>query len=90
MEHVIVERVFAEPLSVEEVEAALARGKGCMVAHRVSHVRTTLSLDGRRTICEYLAPDAETVRRVSERLGVPYERVWTARVIAPKGETAGD
>ena len=81
MEHVIVERVFAEPQSIEKVEALLRAGHPCLATYRVTHLRTSMSLDGRRMICEYSAPDAESVRAVSERTGLPYERVWTAHVI---------
>lgn len=81
MEHVIVERVFAEPVSIEQVETMLRQGKGCLSARRIRHLRTYMSPDGRRMICEYEAPDAETVREVSRQLGMPFERAWTARVV---------
>ena len=80
MEHVIVERTFETPVTPEEVDASLARSAGCLVAHRVRHLRTSVSADGVRMICEFLAPDAESVRLANDRLGLPYERVWTARV----------
>jgi len=80
MEHVIAERELAEPASFEKLEAALRANQACLVAHRVRHLRTYISLDGKRTICEYEAPDAEAVRSASQRAGMPYERVWTARV----------
>ncbi|HKU41178.1 MAG TPA: nickel-binding protein [Polyangiales bacterium] len=81
MEHVIVERVFAEPQSIEKVEAQLRAGQPCLATYRVKHLRTSMSLDGRRMICEYEAPDAQSVRMASEVVGLPYERVWTAHVI---------
>jgi hypothetical protein len=89
MEHVIAERVYAEPVSVEVVEAKVRESRGCLSAYRVRHLRTCVSLDGLRTICEFEAPDAEAVRALSQRLGAPYDRVWTAKVIEV-GTAPGD
>jgi hypothetical protein len=33
-------------------------------------------------VCEYEAPDAESVRFVQQRLGMAFERVWTATVLS--------
>jgi hypothetical protein len=81
MEHVIAERVYAEPVDVVALEAALRTGHPCLDTYRVRHLRTYVSLDGKRLICEYEAPDAESVRAVSQRLRIPYERIWTATVL---------
>jgi hypothetical protein len=81
MEHVIAERLFAEPITGEMIEAMMRENRACLTSHRVRHLRSYISPDGRRTICEYEAPDAEAVRALSERLGVPYERVWTATIL---------
>lgn len=81
MEHVIVERVFADPIQAADVYASMAQGHGCLDAHRVRHLRSCLSLDGLRMICEYEAPDAESVRTANLRMGSRFERIWTAKVI---------
>ena len=83
MEIVVVERVFAEPVPAEALQARLSSHEGCHTAHRVRFLRTLLSADGLRAICEYEAPDAEAVRAVNRQLDAPYERIWTARVIGP-------
>jgi hypothetical protein len=82
MEHVIVERLFVEPVTVEQLYASLQRGESCMAMHRVRFLRTSLSRDGLRMICEYEAPDAESVRLVQQRLGMAFERAWTASVLS--------
>jgi hypothetical protein len=82
MEHVMVERVFSEPVTVEQLRASLQRGESCMTMYRVRFLRTNLSRDGLRMICEYEAPDAESVRLVQQRLGMAFERVWTATVLS--------
>jgi molybdenum-dependent DNA-binding transcriptional regulator ModE len=33
-------------------------------------------------VCEFEAPDAESVREACRAAGIPYERVWTADVYA--------
>ena len=81
MEHVIAERVYAEPVDVAKIAAALRTGHPCLDTYRVRHLRTYVSMDGKRLICEYEAPDAEAVRAVSQRLRIPYERIWTATVL---------
>jgi hypothetical protein len=88
MKHVIVERTFAEPVSLERVRKALDERKACLEFFRVRHLRSAVSPDGLRMICEYEAPDAESVRQVSERAGLPYERVWTAEIIENIGACA--
>ena len=79
MERVIVEREFDVPVDVEELVARAKRNELCYQLRNVQHVRTIVSTDGRRMICEYDAPDAESVREANDLAGVPYLRVWTAR-----------
>ncbi|HEY6556080.1 MAG TPA: nickel-binding protein [Polyangiaceae bacterium] len=83
MEHVIVERVFADPVQAADVYAAMQKAPSCLDAHRVRHLRSCLSLDGLRMICEYEAPDAESVRTANLRMGSQFERIWTAKVLSP-------
>lgn len=79
MEFVVVERAFDPPLTEAEVRA-LAAEPGCDDLHRVSLLRSYLSSDGRRVICVYRGPDAESVRRANRGNGLPFERAWTASV----------
>jgi len=81
MEHVIAEGLFAEPITAEQIAENVRENRACLTSHRVRHLRSCISLDGRRTICEYEAPDAEAVRTLGKQLGIHYERVWTATVI---------
>lgn len=83
MEHVIVERVYERPVEPGAIRASGLEQRGCFAAHRVRWLRSSLSLDGLRLICEYEAPDAESVRRAQESAGLRYERIWTARRIEP-------
>jgi len=85
MVHVIVERVFAEPADVAALSQRFEEAKSCFVMRNVQHVRTCLARDGRRMICEYTAPDAESVRVANQLAGLPFERAWSAEVMeSPK------
>ena len=83
MEHVIVERLLTAAVDPAAVRGSAEHSRRCFDALRVRWLRTSLSLDGRRMICEYEAPDAESVRRAQDSAGLPYERVWTAHRIEP-------
>ena len=79
MELVLVERIFPEPVDLADIKAAVKRNRGCMDLHRVRYLRGYLSSDRLRMVCLFEAPDAESVRLVNDRVGMPYERIWTAR-----------
>ena len=77
--NVVVERSFAEPVTVEALQAIEDAAAGCMELHRVTFLRTFFSLDCRRMLCLYQAPDAESVRLAQRQAGMPLERVWACR-----------
>lgn len=80
VEHVIVERTMAEPISIEQLHQSSCSAKGCFELFRVIHLRSTISVDGLRVICEFTAPDAESVRRAQLKANLPYEQIYTAKV----------
>ncbi|HEX6199272.1 MAG TPA: nickel-binding protein [Thermoanaerobaculia bacterium] len=86
MARIVVERSFPEPLEETDLELANARLGPCLVQFGARHVRSLVAPDGRRTLCEFEGPDAESVRMANRMAEVPFERVWTARVFAPAGE----
>lgn len=83
MVRVIVERVFAEAVSPEQLDAAVAQGSDCFTVRGIRHVSSLVSLDGKRMICEFDAPDVESVRVANDKAKMPYERIWAARVLSP-------
>ena len=86
MERVMVERVFTTPVDLAAVQESAARSDACFSSRRVVFVRTLVARDGLRMICEYEAPDAESVRVANQLAGMAFERVWTADVVeGPKG-----
>jgi hypothetical protein len=78
MEHVIVERVFAEPVDLVAFERRTREEDPCFSARQIRYLRSSVSRDGLRMICEYLAPDAESVREANRNAHLPFERVWSA------------
>jgi uncharacterized protein DUF4242 len=77
---VIVERSFAAATSLEELAVREEAGSWCLDMHRVRYLRTYFSVDRRRMLCLYTAPDAESVRRRQKHIGLPFDAVWTATV----------
>jgi hypothetical protein len=58
-------------------------GRWCLDLNGVSFLSSFFARDRTRMVCLYGAPDAEAVRRTNARLGLPFERVWAARVFGP-------
>jgi hypothetical protein len=89
MKLVIVERTLNEPVTVEQVAASVASSP-CLQAHGVRFVRSLISLDGLRMVCEYEAPDAETVRQANRKSGLRFDRVWTAHELRSENVQLSD
>src|SRR5262245_43859162 len=86
MELVLVERRFDRPVTFEEIQALESKGAWCLTAHEVRFIKTFFSRDGRRMLCLYEAPDAESVRLAENQANVPFERVWSCAKLQ-KNET---
>src|ERR1700722_5566789 len=82
MARVLVEQVFTEPLTDERYMASAERLDPCLEVRRGAWRRSSLSLDRLRLVCEFEAPDAESVREALRNAGIAYERVWSANVFA--------
>jgi hypothetical protein len=79
---VVVERALDPALDEAGIRAA-AQDDTCRTQWGCRLLQTYLSVDGRRCLCLYQAPDAEAVRQV-QRLGtLPFERAWTSAVREP-------
>ncbi|MBE9169323.1 DUF4242 domain-containing protein [Pleurocapsales cyanobacterium LEGE 06147] len=62
----------------------------CYAERGIEWVRSYISLDRTRVICELNAPDAETIREAHLKFGIPFvreaclqQRVWSAMLIEP-------
>jgi Protein of unknown function (DUF4242) len=78
---VVVERTFTTPQTGADLLSVADRERGCFGIYRITWRRSLLSDDRRRMICEYGAPDAESVRRVQRQAESQADRIWSAEVI---------
>jgi len=81
--NVLVERRFDEPVTLLEIQAIEDAGIWCLETRNVSFVRTFFSVDQKRMICLYRAPDAESVRQAQRQAGVPFDEAWAFQLISP-------
>ena len=78
---VVVERSLPEPVVFSEVQSIEDASRSCFDMRRIAFLRAYFSLDGRRMLCLYAAPDAEAVRVANRQAGLPFEAAWPARVV---------
>ena len=76
---VIVERSFETPVDIDALQAREETGQWCLDLHDVRFRHTYLALDRQRMLCLYRAPDVESVRIAQRRIGMPVDRVWSAK-----------
>ena len=84
----IVEQSFTDPVTPEELNASARKLDDCLAAHGARWVRSYVSHDKKRVVCEFEAADAEKVRESYRSAGVQFERVWTADVFSVDVPTA--
>jgi hypothetical protein len=84
----VVEQTFEKPITNEEMNAMAKRVDPCLEAHGATWVRSYISSDRKRVICEFEAADAEKVRESYRSAGVEFERVWSAEVFSRDKPTA--
>src|SRR5262245_12665215 len=80
MTRVVMEQTFDTPLTDDEQARYAKRLDECLELRRGAWVRSYLSTDRKRSVCEFEAPDAESVREALRLAGVPFDRVWSAEV----------
>jgi hypothetical protein len=78
---IIVERSFEPPPSDADLRAIAQRQAQCLDLHGVTWKKSVLSTDRRRMVCEYVAADTESVRKVQREARAPFERIWAGLVI---------
>jgi len=82
MARVMVEQVFTEPFTDERYAKFAKKVDPCLELRNGTWRRSSLSKDKLRLVCEFEAPDAESVREAFRNAGVAFERVWAADVFA--------
>jgi ubiquinone/menaquinone biosynthesis C-methylase UbiE len=82
MARVMAEQIFEQPMTDERYAAFAKKLDSCLELRNGMWRRSSMSIDKLRAVCEFEAPDAESVREAFRTSGTPYERVWTAEVYA--------
>ena len=77
---------FPAQLSPEEFDVFFAQYEAACQAEGVIPLRTHVGFAEGRAFCLNLAPDAESVRRAHERVGLPYDDISEITTATP-GDT---
>jgi hypothetical protein len=80
MERIIMEQTFATPMSDEQMSKVSKRIDDCLELRNGAWARSYVSRDRKRMVCEFVAPDAESVREALRSGNVPFDRVWSSEV----------
>jgi hypothetical protein len=80
MSDVFVVRTFDPPLTDASFEELARDGAGCLDLYRVQWRQSLLSADGRRLLCWFSAPDAESTRLALRQAGSPAAAPWSGTV----------
>jgi hypothetical protein len=89
MPYLIVEYDHDPPLTDEQLAIDSAALKPCLEMRGIKRLRSWLSMDRRRALCEYHAADAETVREAFRSANVTFARIWPGTLFEP-GELPDD
>ncbi len=80
MARVVLEQSFDQPMTDEQLADFAKRLDPCLDIRDGAWARSYLAGDRRRMICEFEAPDADSVREALRSANVPFDRVWSATV----------
>jgi hypothetical protein len=81
--NVLVERSFSDPVEMQRIQAIEDAGIHCLESRQVQAICSFFSIDRKRMICLYAAPDAESVREAQHEAGVPFDDAWAFRLLGP-------
>jgi hypothetical protein len=78
---IVVERTLPQPVDEAAIRSAAARGAWCLEQRGCRIISSYVSADGRRVVCVFAGPDAESIREAQKQVGMPFDVAWPARVI---------
>lgn len=85
---VIVETTYDPPLTDERRQLDQDRLSPCMELRNVEWLESFESLDRRRKVCLFRAPDVDAMRESLRNAGIPFDRIWPAAQRAPDPASA--
>lgn len=86
MTDVFVQRRYEPPLDDEGFEAMARDGADCLALYGVQWRLSLLSADGRRLVCWFRAPDAESTRLALRKAGSREAAPWSGTVHDAPGD----
>ena len=77
---IFLERTFDPPISADDVHERARLSRWCFEMYRVDWCQSLLSTDGRRMVCWFVAPDAESARAALRQAEAQILRLWPGTV----------
>ena len=77
------EQWFDAPVAFESIKALSQKAAWCLDTYKVKYSHSVHSLDRKRMLCFYAAPDAEAVRSVQREARAPVSAIWAGTTVAP-------
>ena len=74
---ILVEHENPAPADREEITRRI---NACLALRSARWMRSFHTTDGKRSICQFEAPDAESVREAFRAAGHPFDRAWVAEM----------
>lgn len=74
---------FPEQLSTSDFEGFYAQYEAACLEEGVVPLRTHVGFEDGRAFCFNMAPDADSVRRVHEKLGLPFDSITEVTTATP-------
>lgn len=88
MPYLVCEYEYEPPLTDEAMSTAFNALKPCLEIRGIRRLRSWLSEDRRRGICEYEAADAQSLREAYRSASVPFVRMWSGKLFEFGGPNA--
>ena len=83
---VFVLRTLAAESQLEDAHGARQLGS-CLALYGAVPLRSYLTADGRRMLCHFHAPDADSLRSALRGARIEYDAIWSAGMQARSGAT---
>ena len=78
----VLEQSFDPAVTPEQLNEMAGRFDRCLEQHGARWMRSYVSKDRKRIVCEFEAADAEAVRESARSAGVPFDACWSAELFA--------
>jgi hypothetical protein len=83
MPYLLVEYRFDPPVTNDQLTKATIALGDCIEVRGIQKLRSWVSTDRRRGVCEYRAADAESLRDAYRAAGVTCSAIWSATLFEP-------